>query len=99
MINLFRAYQVVSDGNFVRYIQAKKDKYDDSEDIKVDKLMSDALNKYNIIVWKRDDPLVHSRQQQNSASNLHQGCTVCTRGNSMPTVTSALGSIHSRSPS
>eukprot|EP00957_Ditylum_brightwellii_P132499 10104407-Ditylum_brightwellii.AAC.1 len=50
MINLFKAYFVVSGGNFVRYMRTKKDDYDDGVDIKPDKLMSDALNKYNIHV-------------------------------------------------
>ncbi len=45
LTNLFKAYLVVSDQEFVRYIKAKKDEYDDGGDIDEDKLMTLALNK------------------------------------------------------
>eukprot|EP00957_Ditylum_brightwellii_P084362 6415695-Ditylum_brightwellii.AAC.1 len=50
MINLFNAYQVVSDSNFSWYIRAKRDKCNTGEGIKVEKLMPNMLNKYNILV-------------------------------------------------
>eukprot|EP00957_Ditylum_brightwellii_P047266 3590222-Ditylum_brightwellii.AAC.1 len=50
MINLFEVYLVVSDGNFMRYMCTKKDDYNDGADIEPNKLMSNALNKYNILV-------------------------------------------------
>ena len=48
MINLFKAYQVASDGEFVRYIITKRDQYDYGYNISTDKLMTYALNKFEI---------------------------------------------------
>ena len=50
LTNLWRAYFVVSDKNFVRYIQAKKDNYDEGENIDQDNLMTLAENKYKALV-------------------------------------------------
>eukprot|EP00957_Ditylum_brightwellii_P027073 2047119-Ditylum_brightwellii.AAC.1 len=49
MTNLFKAYLVASDGNFIRYIRIKKDAYNDGLDITVDALMSHAKTKYEIL--------------------------------------------------
>ena len=48
MINIFKAYQLVSDTNFVRCIKSKKDQYGDSEHNLVGQLMTLALKKYKI---------------------------------------------------
>ena len=50
LTNLWKAYFVVSDKNFVRYIQGKKDAYDEGEDIHRDSLMTLAENKYKALV-------------------------------------------------
>ena len=49
MINLFKEYQVASDGEFVRYINIKRDQYNDGYNISPDKLMTSALNKFEIM--------------------------------------------------
>ena len=49
MINLFKAYQVASDGEFVRYIDIKQDQYDNGYNLSTDKLMTTALNKLEIM--------------------------------------------------
>ena len=49
MINLFKEYQVSSDGEFVRYINIKQDQYNDGYNISPDKLMTSALNKFKIM--------------------------------------------------
>ena len=43
MINLLKAYQVASDGKFVRYINTKRDQYDNRYNISTDELMNSAL--------------------------------------------------------
>lgn len=50
MINLFKGYVSASDSEFVRYIRAKKDKYEDGEDLTPEQLMTFALNKYETLV-------------------------------------------------
>ena len=49
MINLFKEYQVESDRNFVRYINIKRDQYNDGYNISPYKLMTSALNKFEIL--------------------------------------------------
>ena len=49
MINLFKEYQVASDGEFVRYINIKQYQYNDGYNISPDKLMTSALNKFEIL--------------------------------------------------
>ena len=49
MINLFKEYQVASDGEFVRYINIKQDQYNDGYNTSPDKLMTSALNKFEIM--------------------------------------------------
>ena len=49
MINLFKEYQVASDGEFVRYINIKQNQYKDGYNISTDKLMTSALNKFEIL--------------------------------------------------
>ena len=44
--NLFRAYKVVSDKDFVTYINKKKDEYDEGKDITPSQLMLLAGNKF-----------------------------------------------------
>ena len=44
--NLFRAYKVVSDKDFVTYINKKKDEYDEGKDITTSQLMLLAGNKF-----------------------------------------------------
>ena len=51
MIYLFRSYLSVSDKEFNRYIQEKKEKYEEGDpEINVHNLMSLALTKYNTLV-------------------------------------------------
>lgn len=50
MINLFKGYESASDSEFVRYIRAKKDKYEDGDDMEPEQLMTFALNKYESLV-------------------------------------------------
>ena len=49
MINLFKAYQVASDGDFVRYIKTKRDRSDNGYNLSPDKLITSALNKFEIL--------------------------------------------------
>ena len=50
MINLFKAYLVASDAEFVRYMKTKRDLYDNGEDISYKQLMTMVLNKCKILV-------------------------------------------------
>ena len=50
LTNLWKAYLLVSDKTFVRYIQNKKDAYDEGQDIDKDSLMQLAENKYKTLV-------------------------------------------------
>ena len=49
MINLFKAYQVGSDREFVRYIKTKWDECGDGYKISTDELINSALNKFEIL--------------------------------------------------
>ena len=49
MINLFKSYQLASDGEFVRYINIKRDQYNDGYNVSPDKLMTSALKKFKIL--------------------------------------------------
>ena len=49
IINLFKAYQVASDREFVISINTKQDKYDDGYNISPDELITSALNKFKIL--------------------------------------------------
>ena len=49
MINLFKAYQVALDGEFVSYIKINWDQYDDGYNMSTDKLMTYSLNKFEIL--------------------------------------------------
>ena len=46
MINLFKGYAAAKDANFVKYIETKKDMYDEGKDITSKQLMRFALNRY-----------------------------------------------------
>ena len=48
MINLFKAYQVVSDTKFLRCIKSKKDQYSDGDNKLAGQLIKLALKKYKI---------------------------------------------------
>ena len=49
IVNLFKEYQVVSDSQCVRYIKTKRYQYDNGYNISTDKLMTSALNKFEIL--------------------------------------------------
>jgi hypothetical protein len=49
MINLFKGYQAASNHEFVRYINQKKDAYDDGSDLTPKQLMTFTLNKYEVL--------------------------------------------------
>ena len=49
LINLFKAYLSVKDKEFVRYIDAKKDSYDEGNEITPDELMNLASNKFKLL--------------------------------------------------
>ena len=49
MINLFKAYQVTSDGELVRYINTKIYQYKDGYNLSPDKTMTSALNNFEIL--------------------------------------------------
>ena len=53
MINLFKAYHVASDGEFVGYINTKRYQYNNGYNISPDKLMTSTLNKFKIL--KKDN--------------------------------------------
>jgi hypothetical protein len=50
MMNLFKGYSSAANDDFVRYIQNKKDGYEDRTTMSVEQLMSAALNKYELKV-------------------------------------------------
>ena len=60
MIKIFKAYQVKSDDEFVRYIKSKRDEYDDEYNISIDKLTTSVLKKSEILQkhnkWKSMSP-------------------------------------------
>ena len=47
LVNLFKGYAAASDEAFTRYIQRKKDAYDEGENVDDDSIMKDAVNKFN----------------------------------------------------
>jgi hypothetical protein len=49
IINLFKAYLMVSDGAFVRYTTNKKDRFDDGEDFTVEGLLTMSLIKFQTL--------------------------------------------------
>jgi len=63
MINLFKGYLSVSDREFVRYMQQKKDNYDDGEDMSPESLQTLALNKYDTLT-KQDKWNAKSAEQK-----------------------------------
>ena len=50
--NLFKGYKACSDKEFVHYIKTKEEKYEEGEDIDINRLMLLADNKYKILVEK-----------------------------------------------
>lgn len=50
MVNLFKGYANAADEDFVRYIQNKRDSYEDGATMTPEQLMSSALNKYELKV-------------------------------------------------
>jgi hypothetical protein len=60
IVNLFKAYRVVGDSEFSRYMKNKRDTYDDEEDVQPDPLMSVALAKSQSLiesgVWNMMSP-------------------------------------------
>jgi len=47
LVNLFKGYASASDEAFTRYIQRKKDAYDEGENVTEESLLKDAINKFN----------------------------------------------------
>ena len=58
--NLFKGYTASAYREFLRYVKTKQDAYDDGEDITSDKLVTLALNKFEILSdssqWKSKSP-------------------------------------------
>ena len=58
--NLFKAYQVVEDGEFKSYITMKKNEYDEGTELQPEELMQLAANKYKVLVdegmWNAPTP-------------------------------------------
>ena len=50
MINLFKAYQVSSKGEILRYVKTKIDRYNDGYNLSTNEIMSSALNKFEILM-------------------------------------------------
>ena len=46
LVNLFKGYASASDESFTRYIQRKKDAYDEGDNVTEETLMKDAINKF-----------------------------------------------------
>jgi hypothetical protein len=74
MMNLFNGYASAADDDFVRYIQNKKDAYEDGAQMTTEQLMSSALNKYELKVedhtWSvpdRKDDRIIALEAENSA--------------------------------
>ena len=49
MTDLFKAYHVASDSEFVRYIKTKNDRYDYCRDMIFKQLMMEVFNKYKFL--------------------------------------------------
>jgi hypothetical protein len=60
LVNIFKAYRVVGESEFSRYMKNKRDAYDDGEDVQPDPLMSVALAKSQSLiesgVWNMISP-------------------------------------------
>jgi hypothetical protein len=74
MMNLFKGYASAADDDFVRYIQNKKDAYEDGTKMTTDQLMSSALNKYELKIedntWSvpdRKDDRIIALEAENAA--------------------------------
>ena len=63
LVNLFKAYFVVSDRAFKSYIEQHQNAYDDGEDISYETLMSKAENKYKALV-ERDQWNEKSKEEE-----------------------------------
>ena len=50
MINLFKAYQVSSKGEILRYVKTKIDRYNDGYNLSTNEIMTSALNKFEILM-------------------------------------------------
>jgi hypothetical protein len=87
MMNLFKAYASAADDDFVRYIQNKRDAYEDGAIMTTEQLMSAALNKYELKVedssWsvpdKKDDRIIALEAE--NATLKAKGKTKANRGN------------------
>jgi hypothetical protein len=88
MMNLFKGYSSAADYDFVRYIQNKKDAYEDGATMSVEQLMSAALNKYELKVedgrWsvpdKKDDRII-ALKAENATLRASKSKKRGTRGN------------------
>ena len=49
MINLFKAYYLASDCEFLRWVKTNLDQYEDVYNISIDELMTSTLNKFEIL--------------------------------------------------
>ena len=58
--NLFNGYLTASDCEFLHYLKTNQDSYDDGKDITSNKMMTLALNKFDILSgssqWKSNSP-------------------------------------------
>ena len=77
MINLFKAYQVASDREFVRYIKTRRDQCNDGYNLSPDEIMTSALNKFEIL---RKDNKWNSMSPRASADNIPGLCSGETQG-------------------
>ena len=68
MINLFKAYKVSSDGEFVGYIKTKRYKKNDGHNLSPDKLMTSDLNKFEIL--RKDNNLNPMSPDQEQITSL-----------------------------
>jgi len=63
LVNLFKAYAVVSDQSFRMYINDHQNRYDDGEELTADQLMLRAENKYKALV-ERDQWNLKSKEEE-----------------------------------
>lgn len=73
MAHIFQAYLRVSDDNFIRYIQSKKDQYEEEGTMTAEVLMELALGRYNLI------------KQQNAAVAEGEDRIIALQATSTPT--------------
>ena len=64
MTNLWKAFSVASDHEFVQYIKRKKDLYDEGAEITPDSLMRDAENKYKTLIQEEKWNSMSTEQTQ-----------------------------------